>query len=135
MVYALALQEAGGGEGGDVLGGIFAGVLGLVYLAVIALAIASLWVIFTKAGQPGWAALVPIYNVIVLLQIVGRPVWWVVLMLIPCVGIVVSVLVILDLAKSFGQSVGFAVGMLLLPFVFMPMLAFGDARYRGPAAA
>jgi hypothetical protein len=56
-------------------------------------------------------------------------------MLIPCVGIVVSVLVILDLAKSFGQSVGFAVGMLLLPFVFMPMLAFGDARYRGPAAA
>jgi hypothetical protein len=135
MVYALALQEAGGGEGGGVLGGIFAGVLGLVYLAVIALAIASLWVIFTKAGQPGWAALVPIYNVIVLLQIVGRPVWWVVLMLIPCVGIVVSVLVILDLAKSFGQSVGFAVGMLLLPFVFMPMLAFGDARYRGPAAA
>jgi hypothetical protein len=135
MVYALALQEAGGGEGGGVLGGIFAGVLGLVYLAVIALVIASMWVIFTKAGQPGWAALVPIYNVIVLLQIVGRPVWWVVLMLIPCVGIVVSVLVILDLAKSFGQSVGFAIGMLLLPFVFMPMLAFGDARYRGPAAA
>ena len=91
--------------------------------------------IFDKAGQPGWAALIPIYNVIVLLQIVGRPVWWFILMLIPFVGFIIGILVVVDLAKSFGQSVGFAIGFLFLPFIFAPLLAFGDASYRGPAAA
>jgi hypothetical protein len=132
MLHALALQESSGGGGG---GGIFVGIFGLVYLAVIVLLIASMWVIFTKAGQPGWAAIVPIYNGVVLLQIVGRPVWWIVLLLIPFVGFIVGILVVLDLAKSFSQSVGFGIGLLLLPFVFAPMLAFGDAKYRGPAAA
>ncbi len=131
MLHALALQESSGGGGG----GIFVGIFGLVYLAVIVLLIASMWVIFTKAGQPGWAAIVPIYNGVVLLQIVGRPVWWIVLLLIPFVNFIVGLLVVLDLAKSFGQSVGFGIGLLLLPFVFAPMLAFGDAKYRGPAAA
>jgi hypothetical protein len=131
MLHALALQESSGGGGG----GIFAGIIGLVYLAVVVLLIASMWVIFTKAGKPGWAALVPIYNLVVLLEIVGRPIWWVVLLLIPFVGFIVGILVVLDLAKSFGKSVGFGIGFLLLPFVFAPMLAFGDATYRGPAAA
>ena len=131
MLLALALQESSGGDGG----GLFMGIFGLVYLAVIVLLITSMWVIFTKAGQPGWAALVPIYNLVILLQIVGRPVWWVVLLLIPFVGFIVGILVVLDLAKSFGKSVGFGIGFLLLPFVFAPMLAFGDATYRGTAAA
>jgi hypothetical protein len=133
MLLALALQESGSGGGGGA--GIFMGLFGLIYLAIVVLMIASMWVIFTKAGQPGWAAIIPIYNIIVLLQIVGRPVWWFLLMLIPFVGIIVGILVVIDLAKSFGQSVGYGIGMLLLPFIFMPMLAFGDARYKGPSAA
>ena len=74
MFLVLALQEFGGEGGGG--GGVIAGVIGLIYLAVLVLMVASMWKIFDKAGQPGWAALIPIYNVIVLLQIVGRPVWW-----------------------------------------------------------
>ena len=97
--------------------------------------IASLWKIYTKAGQPGWAAIVPIYNVIVLMNIVGRPVWWVVLMFIPFVSIVIAIIVCIDLARSFGKDMGFAIGMVLLSFIFLPMLAFGDARYVGPSAA
>src|SRR3990172_3937961 len=107
MLLALALQETGSGGGG---GGIFMGLFGLIYLAIVVLMIASMWVVFTKAGQPGWAALIPIYNLIVLLQIVGRPIWWFLLMLIPFVGIIVGILVMIDLAKSFGKSVGFAIG-------------------------
>ena len=132
MFLVLALQEFGGEGGG---GGVIAGVIGLIYLAVIVLMIASMWKIFDKAGQPGWAALIPIYNVIVLLQIVGRPVWWFILMLIPFVGFIIVIMVVVDLAKSFGQSVGFAIGLLFLGFIFAPVLAFGDASYRGPAAA
>jgi len=87
------------------------------------------WKIFVKAGKPGWAAIIPIYNVIVLLEIVGRPVWWVVLLLIPFVNIVVYAIVIMDLATSFGKGLGFAIGLLLLPFIFMLILAFGSATY------
>lgn len=110
-------------------------VIVIVYLAVVVLAIASIWTVFTKAGQPGWAAIVPIYNVIVMLKIVGRPTWWLVLMLIPFVNFVVGIVVSMDMAKSFGKSGGFGIGLALLGIVFYPMLAFGDATYRGPAVA
>jgi len=128
--FWLIAQNGGGGDGAGIVG-----VLGfLVYLALIAVVIASMWVVFTKAGKPGWAAIIPIYNVVVLLEIVGRPIWWLLLLFIPCVGVVVAVLLMIDLAKSFGKGVGFGVGLALLGFVFMPMLAFSDARYLGPAA-
>jgi hypothetical protein len=130
-MLALALQEYSGGEGA----GMAFGILGLIYLAVVVLMIASMWVIFTKAGKPGWAAIIPIYNLVVLLEIVGRPIWWIVLMLIPFVNFIIGILLTIDLAKSFSKSIGFALGLLFLPFVFAPMLAFGDARYGGPAAA
>lgn len=109
-------------------------IVALIYLAVILLVIVSMWIVFTKAGKPGWAAIIPIYNLIVLLEIVGRPIWWILLMFIPCINIVVSVIVFLDLAKSFGKSQLFGVGLALLGFVFMPILAFSDARYLGPSA-
>ena len=108
-------------------------IIGVLYLGMIALMIASMWVIFTKANEPGWAAIVPIYNIIVMFKICGKPLWWVVLFLIPLVNMVASILVTLSFAKSFVKSTGFAVGMIFLPFIFMPMLAFGDARYQGPA--
>jgi hypothetical protein len=106
----------------------------LVYLALLALVIAGWWMVFTKAGEKGWKALIPFYNIIVLLKIVGREWWWILLMLIPVVNFVVWVIVSLDLAKSFGRGVGFAVGLIFLPFVFAPILGFGSDTYRGPAA-
>src|SRR5437588_3649116 len=101
----------------------------LIGLAIAVLMIASMWKIFTKAGKPGWAAIIPIYNLIVLLEIAGKPLWWFILMLIPFVNIVVFIMVLLSIARNFGKGVGFAIGMLLLPFIFYPMLGFGDARY------
>lgn len=108
----------------------------LVVSAIIGIVmIIANWKIFTKAGQPGWASIIPIYNVIVLLQIVGRPLWWLVLMLIPGVNIIVAIIVTIDLAKSFGKGAGFAiVGLILFSVIGYLMLAFGDARYHGPAA-
>jgi hypothetical protein len=108
-----------------------AGVFGLIYLAILLLVIAGLWKIFTKAGQPGWAAIVPIYNLVVLLNIVGKPIWWLALMLF-C-GPVGWILVSLALAKSFGKEMGFALGLMFLSPIFIPMLGFGSAQYKGPA--
>ncbi|MDP2344166.1 MAG: DUF5684 domain-containing protein [Deltaproteobacteria bacterium] len=108
-------------------------VIGIVYLAVVVLMIASMWKIFVKANEPGWAAIVPIYNLVVLLKITGKPIWWIVLFLIPVVSLVAAIMIYVSFAKSFGKSTGFAIGMVLLPFVFLPMLAFSDATYQGPA--
>jgi hypothetical protein len=93
----------------------------------------AFWKIFTKAGEAGWKALIPIYNVIVLLRIVGRPWWWLLLYFVPIVGLVLLIIVIHDLSTSFGHGAGFTVGLLLLPPVFVLILAFGDSTYRGPA--
>ena len=106
----------------------------VVWLAVAILMIAAMWKIFQKAGQPGWAALIPIYNLVVLLQIAKKPVWWIVLMLIPFVNIVVFIIVLISLAQNFGKGAGFAFGLMLLPPVFYPMLAWGDAQYQPTTA-
>jgi hypothetical protein len=108
-------------------------VIWIIYIAILVIIIASLWQLFVKAGKPGWAAIIPIYNGIVLLEIVGRPVWWIVLLLIPCVSIVIAVIVSIDLAKSFGKDALFGIGIFLLGFIFIPILAFGSARYLGPS--
>ncbi len=104
----------------------------VIYLAIIVLMIASIWIIFTKAGKPGWACLIPIYNIIVLLQVVGKPWWWLLLMLIPIVNIVILIIVYHNLSLSFGKGAGFTVGIIFLAFIFLPILAFGDAKYIGP---
>ena len=105
------------------------------YAVFVLLMIASMWKVFAKAGEPGWAAIVPIYNIIVWCKIVGRPAWWFILLLIPCVGIVIAIMLSIDLAKSFGKGAGFGIGMVLLPFIFIPILGFGSAQYVGPAAS
>ncbi len=106
----------------------------VLYLAVIAFFLYCMWRIFVKAGKPGWAAIVPIYNVLVELEIVGRPWWWLLLLLVPVVNVVIGIMVLLDLAKVFGKGTGFGIGLILLSFIFIPMLAFGDAKYLGPIA-
>ncbi len=107
----------------------------LIYFAVIALMVASMWKIFTKAGKPGWAAIVPLYNTIILLEISGKPLWWIVLLFIPLVNFVVIIMLLVALAKSFGKDTGYAIGLLFLGIIFFPMLAFGDATYVGPGGA
>jgi hypothetical protein len=92
---------------------------------------ASMWTIYSKAGKPGWAALVPIYNLIVLLDIIGKPWWWLLLMFIPIVNFVVIIMIYHNLSLSFGKGAGFTVGLILLGIVFLPLLAFGDAKYVG----
>jgi Na+/melibiose symporter-like transporter len=94
------------------------------------------WKVFTKAGQPGWASIIPFYNVYVMLTIVGKPGWWLLLFFIPIVNLVIGIIVTLELAKRFGKSGGFAVGLILLPFIFYLILAFGSATYTpAPASA
>ncbi len=107
----------------------------IIQLAIVAFFLAVMWKIFEKAGKPGWAAIIPIYNIIVLLQIVGRPIWWILLLLIPVVNVVVGFLLALDLSRSFGHDLAFALGLFFLGFIFYPVLAFGSDTYRGPAAA
>ena len=102
----------------------------LVWLAIVVFEAAAMWRVFTKAGKPGWAIIVPIYNIIVMLEIAGKPLWWFLLMLIPLVNIVVMFMVMIGIAEKFGKSAGFGVGLALLGFIFFPILAFGDAEYR-----
>jgi len=102
----------------------------IIYFAVILLIIIAFWKIYTKAGQPGWASIIPIYNIYIFGKIVGMKNWW--LMIVPFIGLIFSIIAILDLTKSFGKSSGFAAGMIFLPFIFFPILAFGDAFYIGP---
>ena len=118
--------------GGD---GVFGVVVLLIQLAIVVVVVASLWKIFVKAGHPGWAAIIPIYNIFIMLKIAGRPWWWLLLMFIPIVGLVIAIMVSVDLAKSFGKGVLFGIGLALLAFIFYPILAFGDAEYQGPATA
>jgi hypothetical protein len=115
--------------------GIFGCFVLIIELALVVAAIAGMWKVFEKAGKPGWAAIIPIYNLVILLEIVGRPIWWIVLFLIPCVNIVMIFIVAIDVAKSYGQTPAYGIGLALLPFVFYPMLGFGPAQYVGPAAA
>ena len=103
----------------------------LVALCVSVLMIASVWKVFTKAGKPGWACLVPIYNLIVILDIAGKPVWWFILFFIPVVNLVVSFMTYISLAERFGKGAGFGIGLLLLGFIFFPILGFGSAQYQG----
>ncbi len=129
-LWTLAQVEVPTDGGGGTVGLLFS----ISCLAVPILILAGVWKTFSKAGQPGWAAIIPIYNFIVLLQIAGRPVWWVLLMLIPLVNLVIAAIVSIEIAQRFGKGMGFGVGLFLLGFIFYPILGFGDAQYQGSTA-
>jgi hypothetical protein len=103
-------------------------------LLIALLLIVAMWKVFTKAGQPGWASIIPIYNLYIWCKIVGRPWWWILLMLIPFVNFIICIILCIDLAKSFGKGVGFGIGLALLGIIFFPILGFGSAQYQGPSA-
>jgi hypothetical protein len=135
LVWALAIQESSGGGGGNGLAMVLLNLIPLMFwvlpvalsfiLGVMGLVLlAASWRLFTKAGEPGWAAIVPIYGFIVLLKISSMPWWW--LFLFPIALLIMP----FKLAANFGQGTGFAVGLLMLFPIFLPMLAFGSAQYR-----
>ncbi|MFN7803185.1 MAG: DUF5684 domain-containing protein [Planctomycetaceae bacterium] len=120
------LAQQGSPSGAEGLG---IGIL-LLQLALAIGVVAGLWKVFEKAGKPGWAALIPIYNLFVYAEVAGKPVWWALLMLIPCVNLVVWILLSMGVAKNFGKSEGYGIGLGLLSFIFLPLLGFSDAKYR-----
>jgi len=107
----------------------------ILELLIALFLIVAMWKVFTKAGQPGWASIIPIYNLYVWCKIVGRPWWWILLMLIPFVNFIIAIILCIDMAKSFGKGAGFGVGLALLGIIFLPILGFGSAQYQRPAAA
>ncbi|WP_158798245.1 DUF5684 domain-containing protein [Pedobacter sp. L105] len=118
--------------------GIFAliGAIGIgTYLIFLVLMIASMWRLFEKAGKPGWASIIPIYNLIIMIEIVGKPTIWILWLIIPCVNFVFGIWLTNLFVKSFGKSEAYTIGMFILPFIFYPLLAFGNNPYLGPSAA
>jgi hypothetical protein len=107
----------------------------IIWLIIVVGMVASMWKVFVKAGQPGWAALVPLYNFYIMLKIVGKPGWWMWLMLVPLANLVVAIILTMELAKVFGKGTGFGILLLLVPFVGYPMLGFGKAVYKKPVVA
>lgn len=120
----IALQQADGAAGGSIVSTLFS-------LLIAVVVIAGMWKVFAKAGQPGWAAIIPIYNTYVLLKIAGKPWWWLLLLFIPLVNFVILILAMISLAQAFGKGMGFALGLILLSPIFIPILGFGSAQYVG----
>jgi hypothetical protein len=88
-----------------------------------------MWKVFVKAGQPGWGCIIPIFNLYCLVKIAGKEWWWLLLYCIPLVNVVIGIIVLLGISQNFGKGVGFALGLIFLPFIFFPILGFGDATY------
>lgn len=113
--------------------GLSAGAITTILILTIAASIfmiAATWRIYTKAGRPGWASIVPIYNTLQLLWTIHRPWWWILLLFIPIVNIFVLIMMYYYLAKAFGKGLGFTALLLLLPIIGLPMLAWGNAKYK-----
>ena len=108
-----------------------AGVLGaLIILALVVVVYAGYWKTFEKAGHPGWAAIIPIYNMYIMCKIADRPGWWVLLMFLPLINMIIIIVLSIDIAKNFDKGSGFGIGLAFLSFIFYPILGFGDAVYK-----
>jgi hypothetical protein len=126
-MLTILMQSFQGDDTGSLIGAVIGGLIGLFILA-------SMWIVFTKAGQPGWAVIIPIYNIIVLLRVAGKPWWWLFLFMIPLVNIYAAFVTYTNIAKAFGKSTLFGLGLMFLSPIFFPILAFGDSRYQGAPA-
>jgi hypothetical protein len=115
--------------------GLFAGIGGLFYLAFIVLIVAGMWKLFVKAGKPGWAAIIPIYNIIVMMEITGKPIWQIVLFFIPLANLYVLITLGVSFCRSFGKfGIGNYLFYFFLGFIAIPMWGFSDeTRYLGPS--
>jgi len=108
--------------------------LGILWLLLVVIYIISMWVVFDKAGQPGWASIVPIYNMWVLAEIGGKPGWWGLAAcfvgFVPFVGwimsLILAIMISIGVAETFGRGVVFGLGLCFLGFIFYPILAFSS---------
>ncbi len=127
MFVMFAQEDFGGGAGAA--GGLF----GMLCFLGVAFAVmgALLYGVFKKADVTPWWAFIPILNAVGLLQVARKPIWWIILFMIPIVSIVVAILVAIEIAKKFGGGVGTVVGLVLIPFIFYPVLGYGSATYDG----
>ncbi len=132
MYQYLTIAQSSSDAAAGAFGLIFMLIAGLIGLTVAAVMIASMWKLFVKAGKPGWAAIVPIYNVVVMLEIIGRPIWWIVLFFIPVVSFFAGIIIALEFAKAYGKDLLWGLGIVFLGIVFLPLMAFGDTQYQGP---
>jgi hypothetical protein len=137
MITAFILDSAFlQNDDGGLFGALFTTISCLCWGVFIVLVVAGLWKVFSKAGQPGWAAIIPFYNIYVMTKIIGRPWWWLLLLFIPIVNIVVSIIMAIDLAQSFGKDATYGVILLwLFSIIGYLILGYGDAEYQGPFAA
>jgi hypothetical protein len=101
----------------------------LIFVAVGIFMVASIWKVFSKAGEPGWASLIPFYSTYLWIKIAGKPGWWMILLAVPLVNVVMTILISVGIAERFGKSQGYGIGLAFLGFIFYPLLGFGDARY------
>src|SRR5437762_927189 len=104
----------------------------IIFLPLIILEIAAFWKVFTKAGQPGWAAIIPIYNIYIMTKIAGKPGIWTLLCLIPIINVIFIIWIYNMISKSFGKDEGFTLGLVILGVIFWPILGFGKSKYLGP---
>ena len=127
------MQDSDGG--GGLLGLLLGGGM-MVFMFVVFLFFAACgWKIYAKAGKPGWAALVPIYNQWVMMEIVGFPGIYMLAFFVPFINMLFGLFCVYRLAKVFGKDMGYTIGLILLSPIFYPLLAFGDSEYLGPEAA
>ena len=103
----------------------------IISLVLCVFVLVCMWIVFRKAGKPGWAAIVPFYNLYVLFEITWGSGIRFLLLLIPIYNIILSIQTQVRLAKAFGKSGGFAAGLIFLPYIFIPLLAFGGTAYQG----
>lgn len=111
-----------------------------ICLIIVIITLASLWKVFTKAGKPGWAAIIPFYNLVVVLDIINKPRWWVLLFIFfsfigqvgTALSVILGIYVLFKLAEAFGRGTLFTIGLYVLPFIFFPILAWGKAEYKDP---
>ena len=125
MLSLLAQESSSGGGAGGI-------VFMILYLAFIVFLLVSVWKVFVKMTQPGWYGIIPIFNYCVIAKKSGKDWWWGLLPLVPCIGIIFVIILLNEVAKLFGKGVGYTIGLVFLPFIFWPILAFGSAEYQGP---
>ena len=130
------MMDASSMMGSEEALGLLAGfgvVGGLVSFVVCAFLLVALWRVFTKAGQPGWKCLIPFYNTYILFKIAGCNILWFILSFIPALNAIAALVCLYNLSKAFGHGIGFMLGMIFIPYVFFPILAFGNSQYIGVA--
>jgi len=103
----------------------------IIGMLVTIIEIVGAWFMFEKAGEPGWAAIIPIYNWLIGIKIAGKPWWYILLLMIPLVNLIIYVIILDGMAKNFGKGTAFTVGLFFFRFIFIPILGFGDAVYKG----